>query len=408
MKQGSVSVTASVLVAMALGMPATAMADSEYDSLKKQVELLQQQLQSVQKTLEQYEEKAASKSEVESVKKELAQISEQGEGQGVDSVVHLAGYGDVTYTDSVGNDNNGGFTSARFNPIFHYLYKHLVMFESEMEVEVGEDGGTEVALEYVTLDLLINDYVALVAGKFMSPIGQFRQNLHPSWINKLPTAPIGFGHDQAAPLSEMGVQARGGFGIGSMFSNYAVYVSNGPILEINGGEIEAIEAVGRTSNEDGKFVGGGRFAVLPIPMLELGFSAATGQVAGADEPNATRDYDVIGADAAYKVGGLGLRGEYLQQKVGSTSRSSAPESATWKAWYMQGSYRIPSTNWEGVVRYADYDTPHDNLDQKQWALGINYFFSSSAVAKIGYNFNDGQAGQKSDDDNFQLQFAYGF
>ena len=56
------------------------------------------------------------------------------------------------------------------------------------EIEIDDAGETETNLEYLTIDWFINDYMALIAGKFLSPIGQFRQNLHPSWINKLPSA----------------------------------------------------------------------------------------------------------------------------------------------------------------------------------------------------------------------------
>ena len=134
-----------------------------------------------------------------------------------------------------------------------------------------------------------------------------------------------------------------------------------------------------------------------------------GKVAGDSEPaSAKRDYDVYGADAAWKWRNLGLRSEYIKQKVGSEATSSAPESAEWKTWYAQANYRFMPTKWESVVRYADYDSQHDSEDQKQWALGVNYLFAPNAQAKIAYNFNDGMSGYASDDDRFQLQFAYGF
>jgi hypothetical protein len=292
------------------------------------------------------------------------------------------------------------------------MYKDLVMLEGELEFTVEEDGGTDAALEYLTVDLFVNDYLALVGGKFLSPIGQFRQNIHPSWINKLPTAPPGFGHDEAAPVSEVGLQTRGGFPVGNTHMNYAAYVGNGPILEIEEEdgefEIEAVEAEGRTSNDDDKFVFGGRLGLTPLPNTEFGVSLATGEVAGEDEPSATRDYDVYGADAAYKWNNLGLRGEYINQKVGSSSASIAPDSARWSAWYAQAAYRFAPSNWESVLRYGDYDSPHDSVDQKQWALGVNYLFSPNAIAKLAYNFNDGEAGSPADDDGFQIQFAYGF
>ncbi|MGB7932358.1 MAG: hypothetical protein WCH04_09040 [Gammaproteobacteria bacterium] len=65
--------------------------------------------------------------------------------------------------------------------------------------------------------------------------------------------------------------------------NYGVYVANGPVLEIGNGQIQTIEADKQTPNADGKFVMGGRVGILPIPMLEVGLSGATGKVAGADD-----------------------------------------------------------------------------------------------------------------------------
>jgi len=397
----------AVAAAIALALPLNAAADAAYDALKSQVEALQKQLQQVQETLKQQEQQAATKEEVQEVRQEVAEVSTlQSEWKNTDSVVHLAGYGDVTYSDNQGSP--GAFSGARFNPIFHYQYKDLVMLEAELEVAVEDDGSTEFALEYMTVDLFVNDYLTLLGGKYLSPLGQFRQNLHPSWINKLPTAPSGFGHDEAAPVSELGVQTRGGFPVGGMHMNYAAYVGNGPILEIEDGEIEAVEAEGRTSNEDDKFVFGGRLGVTPWPNSELGLSLATGKVAGEEEPSATRDYDVYGADAAYKWRNLGLRGEYIKQKVGSSSRSEAPGSARWESWYAQAAYRFVPTKFEGVIRYSDYDANISEMSQKQWALGVNYLFTPSAMAKLAYNFNDGESGSPADDDGFQIQFAYGF
>ncbi|HYQ72978.1 MAG TPA: porin [Gammaproteobacteria bacterium] len=404
---------ATAIVAVLLALPLSASADAAYDALKSQVEALQKQLQQVQETLKQYEQQAATKDEVQEVRQEVADVSAvQSEWKNTDSVVHLAGYGDVTYSDN--QDSPAAFSGARFNPIFHYQYKDLLMLESEMEVQVEDDGGTSTSLEYMTVDLFVNDYLAMVTGKFLSPLGQFRQNLHPSWINKLPTAPSGFGHDQAAPVSELGLQARGGYPVGGMHMNYAAYVGNGPILEIEDGEIEAIEAEGRTSNDDNKFVFGGRLGLIPWPNSEVGVSLATGKAAGEDsddypnESSATRSYDVYGADAAYKWKNLGLRGEYITQKVGSSSKSAAPGSARWDAWYAQAAYRFMPTKFEGVIRYADYDANLDESDQKQWALGVNYLFAPNAMAKLAYNFNDGESGSAADDDSFQVQFTYGF
>jgi hypothetical protein len=333
----------------------------------------------------------------------------------------MAGYADVGFTDSESDD--GSFNVGTFSPIFHYQYRDLVLLESELEFEVGEDGETETNLEYLTIDWFINDYMTLVGGKFLSPIGQFRQNLHPSWINKLPSAPPGFGHDGAAPLSDLGFQLRGGFPIGAIRTNYAIYVSNGPelIAELEDGEFEldGVEAEGLGSDRDGELVVGGRLGIIPFAGFELGLSAASGKATVTSiedgdssllsDDEGARDYDVIGADFNWQYRAFNLRGEYVETEVGATnSGTAASESATWEAWYTQGSYRLNQSKWELVTRYTDFDSPHSSQDQEQWAMGINYLLTSSFIGKLSYEFNDGQTGSDADQNRVLFQMAYGF
>lgn len=402
---------------LALGNVGNAWAASDLEALRRTVEELQRQLQQVQQQLRAQEAATASKAEVKELKEDMQQVADaQSEWKDAESVVHLAGYGAVGYEDS--DSGNDRFNEVLFAPIFHYQYKDLMMLESELEITVEEDGSTATNLEYLSLDLFLHDYAVLVGGKFLSPLGQFRQNLHPSWINKLPSSPPGFGHDQAAPVSDVGLQLRGGFPVGGARSNYAVYVSNGPVLEAETEdgevELEAVEAEGVTSDDDGSKVVGGRFALLPIPALEVGVSFATGEASVASLDGASvsgdpaHDYDVFGADAVWYWNNLQVRGEYVKTEVSANAASVAESGGDWEAWYAQLSYQLLPTKWEGVLRYGDYDSPHTSLDQQQLAVGINYLFAPNVIAKFAYEFNDGASGAASDDDNLQLQMAYGF
>lgn len=188
-----------------------------------------------------------------------------------------------------------------------------------------EDGSTEVGLEYLTIDVNLNDYATLVMGRFLSPVGQSRQNIHPSWINKLPSAPSGFGHDGAAPAAELGIQLRGAVPTGDsdMRMNYAVYIGNGPVLEteVEDGETEiySIGTEGVASNADGNMVAGGRVGFIPIPKLELGLSAAFGNT--AIDMEADRSYRILGAGFAWQWKKFDLRGEYVQQEAGALASS---------------------------------------------------------------------------------------
>ena len=99
-----------------------------------------------------------------------------------DSVFHFAGYADIGY----GLVQGGGedFLSAKFAPIIHYQYQDWFLFEAEGEFDFEDAGTTEKnsALEYASMNFFLNDNLTIGVGKYLSPVGQFVQNLHPSWI----------------------------------------------------------------------------------------------------------------------------------------------------------------------------------------------------------------------------------
>jgi len=400
----------SIATAAALAIPLIATAESSNSDLQSQIDALQNQVTALN-----------------------SEVQQAAEWKNPNTLVHMAGYADVNYVDK--QHENSSFTVGRFSPIFHYQYRDIVMMESELEFEIDDQGETEVTLEYMTIDWFLSDYAVLVAGKFLSPIGQFRQNLHPSWINKLATAPPGFGHDGAAPVSDIGLQVRGGFPLGNMRTNYAVYVSNGPELNAEaeddgaGGfeySLDGVAAEGFNADSDGKKTFGGRFGLLPINSLEIGVSAAGGKAAvtkieaetsppeGSISGEQSRDYTVYGSDFVWFTGNMSMRGEFVKTKVGkATKGATASASSKWTTWYTQAAYRLPGTKWEGVLRYTDYDSPHDSVDLKQTAVGINYLVANNFIVKLTYELNNGKkddAGKNySTNDNLaQLQLAYGF
>lgn len=358
------------------------------------------------------------KQDVERLKTEMAAANEWRDPN---TLIHMAGYADVGYVNSDASGDDGSFNVGTFSPIFHYQYRDLVMLESELELKTGEDGETETALEYLTLDWFVNDYLVLVAGKFLSPIGQFRQNLHPSWINKLPSAPAGFGHDGAAPVSDLGVQARGGFHLGSMKATYAIYMGNGPELkaEVEDGEVEldGVEAEAFGRDRDGEKVVGGRFSVLPISTLEIGVSLLTGQARvteyeGVEGPSLsnepTRDYDVNGMDFSWRNTMLDVRGEYVKTEVAEAATSNASDAAEWSTWYLQLAYKFFNDDYEAVIRTGEFDSPHASADQEHLTLGLNRLFTNNFIGKLAYESNDNPNSGLESDDRWLVQLSYGF
>ena len=397
-------------LAIASAIPAQSMAasnDQEIDALWQTIEDLQQQ------------------------------ISAADEWKNPNTLVHMSGFGSVGYASDIRGMNGGApqktndtFTVGSFSPIFHYQYRDLLMLESELEFQATEAGETEVGMEYFTLDMFLNDHAVLVMGKFLSPLGNFRQNIHPSWVNKLPTPPAGFGHDQAAPNADTGFQVRGGFKLGFADANYAVYMGNGVAAEMNeaGDAVEKVESPGMSVDGDGKKNYGGRLGLFyPSIKLEVGVSWAAGKIPereiattlttdapiAADGTTANvislatpityenmRDWNFVGMDLGYRLDGLNIKAEYVKQDIGALAASGAAGKQTFKATYIQAAYRFLPTKWEVVARTSQYDTPEDTI--KRNTVGLNYIFASNIVAKLAFESND------QVDNRTLLQLAYGF
>ena len=400
----------SLVIALSLALPVVTSVSQAADAdLQAQIDALQNQVTALS-----------------------SEVQQAAEWKNPNTLMHMAGFADVKFIKPENGD--GSFGIGSFSPIFHYQYRDIVMLESEIEFQVGEDGETKIEMGYMTIDWFVSDYVAIIAGKFLSPVGQFRQNIHPSWINKMVSAPPGFGHDGAAPISDMGVQLRGGFPVGGIRTNYSLYVSNGPELksetedEIDF-EIDGVAADGFGADRDGDKTWGGRFGILPMSSLEIGVSFATGKAAvtvleandvsspsSGLEPGtefsgeALRSYDVTGADFVWFSGSMSLRGEYIKTEIGEASTgTTAGEGGVWEAVYTQLAYRLPDTRWEGVIRYGDFDAPGLNRDQTQTTVGINYLVTNNFIAKVTYEFNKGEvAGSMADNDRLLTQLAYGF
>ena len=411
------------LLPLIVGTPVMAQTDGDrIRQLEAQVSAMAQELAALRSELENAKQARSSDdpqptpaaiNEVrQAAEKATESAKSANEWKHVSSVQHLAGYASASYIDP---ENANSAFIAGFNPIFHYLALDKVLWEAEVEIELEEDGETAIELEYSAIDLFLSNNLTLTAGKFLSPIGNFRQNLHPTWINKFPSMPPGFGHDGAAPVSEVGFQLRGAAPFGNNRRlTYAAYVGNGPQLEGEDGEIHGIEAEGFAADPDDEKVFGGRIGFLPVPELELAVSGAFGEAAVVRndeieiEGDPSRDYTVLGFDGSYRWRDFAFRGEYVKQKVDSQELSVAPEGDEWEAWYAQGAYRFGQDKWEGVVRYTDFNSPHPDDSQEQWAFGVNYLLTQSAMVKFGYEANSGETGEVTDDDRLLVQIAYGY
>ena len=198
--------------------------------------------------------------------------------------VVITGYGTVGYNYRTQGQNENEFTSS-LNPIFLFQFQDRVLFEAEFEFEL-EGGVTETGLEYAQLDFIAHDNLTLVGGKFLLPFGVFGERLHPTWINKFPTAPPIYGHHVAAfgadPLlpiiADLGMMARGVINPGALNIVLNAYAVQGPSIEpgTETDEVPELEFMASSSDDNTDKMLGARLDLVLPPWAEVNLSFLNG------------------------------------------------------------------------------------------------------------------------------------
>lgn len=408
----------------------------EMENIKQEVRELHELLSKNQQATQEAGQKAEQASRVASQAEQRAVYPEVQ-----DTIWHLAGYASVGMEFQTKSDQND-FLSGQFNPVFHFQFRDIILFEGELEIEVDEDGNTEFGLEYAQINVLAHNNAVVVIGKYLSPVGQFQERLHPSWINKFTSAPAGFGHDGVQPISDVGAQIRGGVAIGerSRFS-YVFAVGNGP--RMNGEGLAVFEGFGNDDNNNKSI--GGRISILPFPYLEIGGSYLEGDVTGLEAPAEVGHVDslavqneedhleptsasvkVFGFDAAFTKGPWDVRFEFLKSVRDPINSFEEEEEEivmlpklTQKAWYAQIAYRLSELSdspfihrLEPAFRFGKVTAEgNHHLEEhahKRTNLGLNYWIAPSAVAKFSVEWRKFFDEETLDEFLVQLQVAYGF
>lgn len=390
--------------------------DKKIQSLEKQIQDLQTLTQKFQQELNALKaERVPGAPEIAPIGPARA-VSEEARAK---SHVLITGYADVGFRDRDGED--GTFRVGHFNPIFLYRYGDRLLAEAELEVELereeGESGETEVVLEYLTLDYVLHDYVTLIAGKFLLPVGVFNEKIHPGWINKLPSKPLPYDED-LIPETDIGIQLRGAVNAGEAVLSYAVFGTNGPTSEteeeigedgviIREEELE-LEGNFKDNNRDKAF--GGRGAIFyPFGTfsVETGISGLIGD--WDDDDELTYSAIVVDAEIHALENLLELRGEGLITNVETPEEGDIDRNGA----YVQAAYKLAAVDipivsqTELVCRYGAIRSDEDGADRDQFTVGGNYYFTNTFLFKIAYDFNDGDI-KENDADVLNLQLAYGF
>jgi len=339
----------------------------------------------------------------------------------------------VGFTKMQGQPN--GFYYGEFSPDFLLKLNDWILLEAE--AALGSESSPSAT--FLQADFLVNDWLTIIAGRFVAPIGWFNERLNNPWINKLPadapgSSPLPW--MQVLPaMSLMGLQARGSFYLGAspLKMEYAAYVSNGlNVTPATPGsptpdELANLENMTDTFSaitNDKAF--GGRLGLWwPEKGLEGGLSAmhSGDYLAGPFEDS----INLWALDFNYHKGNWDARFEYgtMYQQThpyaqNNIRREGLYAQVAYRPWdavnrYLRNTelvYRFSWADFHGIdpaaLDLSTYSTPVDvPVRRYQNEIGINYYFYQRMDVKFAYQINT-EPGFPLHDNQFMSELAWGW
>ncbi len=335
----------------------------------------------------------------------------------------------------------GGFYFGEFTPDFLLKLNDWIFLEAE--IAVNSDGSMSAG-SFAQADFFVNDWLTIIAGRFVAPIGWYNERLNNPWVNKLPTDTPG-----APPLvwlqvlpafSLLGVEAQGAFYLGCspIKMEYNAYVSNGLNLTPATAGAPTVDELANLENMESTFTRisndkavGGRVGLWwPEKGLEAGVSGMfNGDYVNGGFEDAI---SILAADFNFRKGGLEVRAEYgmTYQQTGSfASTPGITGNIRRQGCYAQVAYRpieascIYLRNTEVVYRYGyvdfsgidktalnltTYNSPVDvPVRRQQNEIGVNYYFYPRLVLHCAYQIND-EPNFHLHDNQFITELAWGW
>lgn len=351
----------------------------------------------------------------------------------------MVGDAEVQFGKTEGS--HSGFMFADFAPIFLFRANDNILFEAGFDVTLqnsavslqsGQTGNgdaqTSVSLSFAQLDYLYNDYVTLVAGDMVLPLGTYSERAA-GWLNKIPDDPMA---RDVVPGSGVGVQLRGAIPVGESGQSltYAVYGANGPgsvdgtanstTIDSGGNTIPnlnlngniGINADGSSGNLHGNPSGGGRIGWFypwkPHYDLELGISGQSGEWDNAGQYL----WSAAVIDAALHISPyFEAKGEYINSWVQTADVGTIRPNG----WWVQAAYKLAGLNLDfpvvnDVELVSRYDNLNDGMGTKtdRFTVGYVYYLTSTLLFEGDYEFLHSRGPNALPSNQFVLQLSYGF
>jgi hypothetical protein len=330
----------------------------------------------------------------------------------------------------------GGFYFGEFTPDFLLKLNDWIFLEAEIGIN---SSGAVSAGSFAQADFFVNDWLTIIAGRFVAPIGWFNERLNNPWINKLPGDAPGSGpllwQQVLPPMALLGVEATGAFYLccSPLKMEYAAYVSNGLNLTPKTAGSPTINEIANLENLTNTFtfvtndkVLGGRLGLWwPEKGLAGGISGLYNgdYVAGGFEDSLA----LWAVDLNYHKGNWDVRLEYgmTYQEAGSFGfanirRQGFSAQVAFRPWDLPPGplqqtefiYRYGYVDIRGIdpttLDFTTFATPIDiPVRRQQNEFGINYYFSPRMVIKFAYQIND-EPGFHLHDNQFITELAWGW
>jgi hypothetical protein len=346
----------------------------------------------------------------------------------------LSIYGALAFGYSKIEGQPGGAYFGEFSPDFFLVLNDWIMLEAE--IGVGAEGSVNPT--FAQADFIVNDWLTIIAGRFVAPIGWFNERLNNPWINKLPgdaagSAPLPW-LQVLPPMSLIGVQARGAFYLGRspLKLEYSAYISNGLNLTPATAGSPTIDELANLENMTDTFnvitsdpaVGGRLGLWWPEKGLELGVSG----MHNGDYVQGFEDtINLFAVDLNYHQGNWDVRAEYgstyqqaksfipnnIRREGGYAQVAFRPYDATNK--HVQRTelvYRFSWADFHGIdaasLDFSTYATPIDvPIRRQQNEFGINYYPYQRMVLKCAVQINSEPAVHLHDN-QIMTELAWGW
>src|SRR6266699_3335553 len=195
---------------------------------QQKIRELEQKLGETQRTVSDVQQKAAMAAPVEPLPRMPLEEAT------VNHNFSILGDAEVQYAKTSGQ--HGTFLFADFAPVFLYRGGDKVLFEAGFDFGLqnndrnspqgGAGATTTINLSFAHLDFLMNDYMTLVAGNMLLPLGTYSERVA-GWMNKIPDDPL---PRDLLPGAGVGAMLRGAVPLGQTGKSvaYSVWGVNGP------------------------------------------------------------------------------------------------------------------------------------------------------------------------------------